>query len=84
MPTTEATRIVIITRLYSVPCSSPGGIRHHKQTLPTTDDQPSYPPKPMEAINQACPLGSKRSYPITYPFENVVLKSNLIPMVLCN
>ena len=39
-------------RPYIVPYSSPCGNYHHKQTSLTTDDQPSYHPKPMKVITQ--------------------------------
>ena len=51
------------TRLYTTPYFSLNGNRHHKQSSPITGDQPSYHPKLMEAINQACPSGSEQSFP---------------------
>ena len=44
--------------------------------------KPSYHLKPNKVIAQACPLGFEQSFSITYPYENVVPKSNLIPMIL--
>ena len=72
------------TRPYTTPSSSPDGNRHQEQISPTTNDQPNYNPNPMEAINKACPPGSEQSFPITYPFENDVPKSNLISTILQN
>ena len=49
-------------RSYTAPCSSPGGNHHHKETSPTTGDQPIYHRKPMRVINQACLPGSEQSF----------------------
>ena len=65
------------TRHCTIPRSSPSGNCHHKQTSPTTGDQPSYYPKPMEVNNQACSPKFERSFP-----ENDVQKSTLISVVL--
>ena len=46
--------------------------------------KPSYQLKPKEAIAQTCPPGSEQSFLVTYQFENVLPKSNLISMALCN
>ena len=69
-----------IQRHTQVPC----GNFHHKQTSPTTNDQPSYHPKLMKAINQACLSRSKQPCAFNYLSENDLRKPNLTPMVLCN
>ena len=66
------------TKPYTMPYVDPHGNFHHKEISPTIGDQSSYQPKSMEAIYQACPLGSEQSFAITYPYKNDVQKSNLI------
>ena len=46
--------------------------------------KPSYHLEQKKIVAQAFPSGSEQSFPITYPSENIVPKSNLIPMVPCN
>ena len=70
------------TRPHTTPYLNPCGNCHYKQASPTTGDQLSYQTKSIEAINQTSPPRSEQSYPITYPSENDVQKSNLISIVL--
>ena len=71
-------------RPYVVPYSSPCGNYHHKQTSPTTGDQPSYFPKSRKVITHPCPPGLEKSFPITYPSKNDIEKENLTSTVLSN
>ena len=47
------------TRRYTMLYSGSCGNCHHKQTSPTTGDEPSYHLKSIKVITQACPLGSE-------------------------
>ena len=72
------------TSPYTTPCSSLGDNCHLKKTSPTTDDQPNYHPKLRRVINQHVYQDLDNPFPITYPSEDDIQKSNLISMVLCN
>ena len=57
-------------RPYTTPYSSSCDNCHHKQTSPTTGDQPNYHSKSMEAINQECPPRSEQFYLNNYQPES--------------